>query len=92
MRWTDEQQKVIDLRDRNILVSAAAGLRQDGSARGADHPEAHRGNASRGCEPPAHRDIYRGSGSGDERADRGCNREEIAGTPPVTQGWSSRRP
>lgn len=25
MRWTDEQQKVIDLRDRNILVSAAAG-------------------------------------------------------------------
>lgn len=25
VRWTDEQQKVIDLRDRNILVSAAAG-------------------------------------------------------------------
>ena len=25
MRWTEEQQKVIDLRDRNILVSAAAG-------------------------------------------------------------------
>ena len=23
--WTEEQQKVIDLRDRNILVSAAAG-------------------------------------------------------------------
>ena len=23
--WTDEQQKVIDLRNRNILVSAAAG-------------------------------------------------------------------
>lgn len=25
MKWTNEQQKVIDLRDRNILVSAAAG-------------------------------------------------------------------
>ncbi len=25
MKWTDEQQKVIDLRERNILVSAAAG-------------------------------------------------------------------
>lgn len=25
MKWTDDQQKVIDLRDRNILVSAAAG-------------------------------------------------------------------
>lgn len=25
MRWTEEQQKVIDLRNRNILVSAAAG-------------------------------------------------------------------
>ena len=25
MNWTDEQQKVIDLRNRNILVSAAAG-------------------------------------------------------------------
>ena len=25
VKWTEEQQKVIDLRDRNILVSAAAG-------------------------------------------------------------------
>ncbi len=25
MKWTDEQQKVIDVRDKNILVSAAAG-------------------------------------------------------------------
>ena len=25
MKWTTEQQKVIDLRDRDILVSAAAG-------------------------------------------------------------------
>lgn len=24
VKWTEEQQKVIDLRDRNILVSAAA--------------------------------------------------------------------
>ena len=25
MTWTDDQRKVIELRDRNILVSAAAG-------------------------------------------------------------------
>ena len=25
VKWTEQQQKVIDLRDRNILVSAAAG-------------------------------------------------------------------
>ncbi len=25
VKWTSEQQKVIDLRERNILVSAAAG-------------------------------------------------------------------
>ena len=49
MRWTEEQQKVIDLRDRNILVSAG--------------------------------DIYGGSGSGDEREDRGCDREEAPGAP-----------
>ena len=38
VKWTEEQQKVIDLRDRNILVSAAApGRRQcswSGSSRG----------------------------------------------------------
>ena len=27
VKWTDEQQKVIDLRERNILVSAAGRLR-----------------------------------------------------------------
>ena len=25
VKWTDQQQQVIDLRDRNLLVSAAAG-------------------------------------------------------------------
>ena len=25
MKWTDEQQQVIDIRNRNLLVSAAAG-------------------------------------------------------------------
>ena len=29
MTWTKEQQQVIDLRNRNILVSAAAGSRKD---------------------------------------------------------------
>ena len=29
MKWTEEQRKVITLRDRNILVSAAAGSGKD---------------------------------------------------------------
>ena len=32
MKWTEEQQQVISLRDRNILVSAAAGT-------GTENPE-----------------------------------------------------
>ena len=28
VKWTEEQQQVIDLRDHNILVSAAAGDRK----------------------------------------------------------------
>ena len=43
VKWTKEQRQVIDLRDRNILVSAAAGH------------------------------IYRGSGSRNERKDRGSD-------------------
>lgn len=31
MKWTDKQQKVIDTRDRNILVSAAAGSGKNSS-------------------------------------------------------------
>ncbi len=30
--WTEEQQKVISLRDRNILVSACSWLRKNGCA------------------------------------------------------------
>lgn len=29
MKWTEEQRKVITLRDRNILVSAGSRLRKD---------------------------------------------------------------
>ena len=36
MTWTEEQKKVIDLRDRNILVSAA-GIRKNSSA-GTENP------------------------------------------------------
>lgn len=31
VKWTKQQQQVIDLRDRNILVSAAAGSGKDSS-------------------------------------------------------------
>ena len=40
MQWTTEQQKVIDLRDRDILVSAAAGSGK--TAVLVDHPGGHR--------------------------------------------------
>ena len=34
VQWTEEQQKVIDLRNRNILVSRRCRFRQDGSSGG----------------------------------------------------------
>ena len=34
VQWTKEQQQVISLRDRNILVSAAAGRTKHGAGRG----------------------------------------------------------
>ena len=42
VKWTEEQQKVISLRNRNILVSAAAGSGKNSRSCGADHPEADR--------------------------------------------------
>ena len=38
VQWTKEQQEVIRLRDRNILVSAAAGSGENGST-GRTYPE-----------------------------------------------------
>ena len=47
VKWTEQQQKVIDLRDRNILVSAAAGIGKDSRSGRADYSAAHRDGASR---------------------------------------------
>ena len=72
VKWTEEQQKVIDLRDRNILVSAAAGSgktavlveriisRITDENDPADRP-------SPGC------DLYGSSGGRDERTNRCSN-------------------
>ena len=38
VQWTKEQQEVIRLRDRNILVSAAVRVRKNGST-GRTYPE-----------------------------------------------------
>ena len=67
--WTEEQQKVISLRDRNILVSAAAGsgktavLVQRILSKIMD------------TERPV--DIYACCGRGDEGEDFSCNRSDI---------------
>ena len=40
VQWTEDQKKVIELRNRNILVSAAAGRQsKDGRFGRADHSE-----------------------------------------------------
>ena len=42
VKWTEEQQKVIQLRNRNILVSAAAGSRKDSCSGRTYHHDADR--------------------------------------------------
>ena len=39
VQWTEDQKKVIELRNRNILVSAAAGSGKNGGSGRADHSE-----------------------------------------------------
>ena len=65
MKWTKEQQNVIDLRNRDILVSAAAGSGKTAVlvAR----------IIQRILDPQNPVDIYEGSGGGDEGAYRGCH-------------------
>lgn len=41
--WTTEQQRVIDLRNRNILVSAHGRFWQDGGSSGAYYHNAYKG-------------------------------------------------
>ena len=50
VKWTKEQQSVVDLRDRSILVSAAAGSGKTAVLGGAHHHHAHQagGSALRG--------------------------------------------
>ncbi len=79
MKWTPEQQKVIELRDRNILVSAAAG-----SGKTAVLVERILGKLTRKDHPIdidqlLIRDIYPGSSRRDEgETDGSCG--ELSGT------------
>ncbi len=61
VKWTAEQQKVIDTRDRNLLVSAAAG-----SGKTAVLVE----RILAMVKDPVRRDLYAGGGRRDERANR----------------------
>ena len=56
VKWTEEQQQVIDLRDHNILVSAAAGSGK--TAVLVDYCEADKGCKSGGCRSYADRDLH----------------------------------
>lgn len=71
MPWTKQQQKVIDQRDADILVSAAAGsgktavLVERIIQKITDEKTADR------CGSPACRDIYESCSRGDERKNYG---------------------
>ena len=71
MPWTKQQQKVIDQRDADILVSAAAGsgktavLVERIIQKITDEKQSDR------CGSSACRDIYESSSRGDERKDYG---------------------
>lgn len=73
MKWTKEQQNVIDFRNRDILVSAAAGSGKTAVLvariiqRILDPQNPVDIDRLFGC------DIYEGSGGGDAGAYRGCH-------------------
>lgn len=58
VKWTEEQQQVIDLRDHNILVVSSRWLRENCCSGGADYCEADKGCKSGGCRPYADRDLH----------------------------------
>ena len=57
VKWTEEQQQVIDLRDHNILVSGRW-FRENCRSGGADYCKADKGCKSGGCRPYADRDLH----------------------------------
>ena len=75
VKWTEEQEKVIRLRNRNILVSAAAG-----SGKTAVLVERIITMLTKdGCGPTSDRYFYGGSSIGNERKNPAGNRKETDG-------------
>ena len=72
--WTEEQQKVISLRDRNILVSAAAGSGK--TAVLVQRILSKIMDTERPVDIVDH-DIYACCGRGDEGEDFSCNRSDV---------------
>lgn len=66
MTWTKDQQKVIDTRNTNLLVSAAARLWQDSSSCRADSFSDYGRRASCGCGQTSDHYIYQ-SAAGEMR-------------------------
>ena len=55
VKWTEEQQQVIDLRDSGV---SSRWFRENCCSGGADYCEADKGCKSGGCRPYADRDLY----------------------------------
>ena len=74
VKWTEEQEKVIRLRNRNILVSAAAG-----SGKTAVLVERIITMLTKDDPPTSDRYFYGGSSIGNERKNPAGNRKETDG-------------
>lgn len=73
VQWTEDQKKVIELRNRNILVSAAAGSGKTAVLVERIIQRLLDERDPLGCRQALDRDIYRSGSSGNERANPGCH-------------------
>ena len=71
VKWTEEQEKVIRLRNRNILVSAAAGSGKTAVLVERIITMLTKDDPSDGCGPTSDRYFYGGSSIGNERKESG---------------------
>ena len=76
VKWTEQQQKVIDLRNRNILVSAAAGSGKTAVLVERIIQKITDESKSCRCGQTFDCDIYRSGGSRDEGQDQRSDREK----------------
>ena len=73
VQWTEDQKKVIELRNRNILVSAAAGSGKTAVLVERIIQRLLDERDPLDVDRALDRDIYRSGSSGNERANPGCH-------------------